>query len=297
MARAREGRTAGCGLCALLGCGNRSRVRPQRRGARRTQAFSERISGFGDDGAALQSLGDAAIAANQPAEAVAALDAYSQTTQRPALLLLRGEAREQAGKPLDAAADYQAVYLRFAISEQARQAATKLGFLRASLGANYPPLALDQRLTHAAMLFGAKSWNDARNEYSELMPRTFRRRSRARAIAHSGMRSGAGFGTRRNGRRCKSPIPMWMPNALDALAEYYRAQQQEPQMVAAVEGAVSRAPSSHWAESALFSGGELLLGAARSRPRGELLQAARGKFSDINQRRRQRSGAWRGPPF
>ena len=53
--------------------------------------------------AVLQSLGDAALGANQPAEAAAALDDYSQTTQRPSLLLLRGEARE-AGSRLSAAA-------------------------------------------------------------------------------------------------------------------------------------------------------------------------------------------------
>jgi soluble lytic murein transglycosylase len=204
--------------------------------------------------AALQSLGDAAIAANEPAEAVAALDAYLQTTQRPALLLLRGEAREQAGKPLDAVADYQAVYLRFAISEQARQAATKLGFLRASLAANYPPLVLDQRLTHAAMLFGAKSWNDARNEYSELMPELSgadRERAQLR-ILECGVALGSGPGEIVALQITDSDVDA---ERMDALAEYYRAQQQEPQMVAAVEGVVSRAPSSHWAESALFLAG------------------------------------------
>ena len=54
---------------------------------------------------ALQSLGNAAIAANQPQAAVAALDAYSLTPQQPALLFLRGEAYEQAGKPAEAAND------------------------------------------------------------------------------------------------------------------------------------------------------------------------------------------------
>src|ERR1700691_5044358 len=119
--------------------------------------------------AALQSLGDAALAASQPGEAVTALEAYPQTTQRPALLLLRGEASEQAGKAPDAGADFQRVYLRFVLDEQARQAGVKLGFLRTSMGATYPPLALDQRLTHAAMLFGAKSWSDARSEYAALV--------------------------------------------------------------------------------------------------------------------------------
>jgi hypothetical protein len=46
----------------------------------------------------LQSIGLAAMALNQPAEAVRALDAYSLTAQRPGLLLLRGEAREKPGK-------------------------------------------------------------------------------------------------------------------------------------------------------------------------------------------------------
>jgi soluble lytic murein transglycosylase len=204
--------------------------------------------------AALQSLGDAAFAANQPAEAVAALDAYSQTTQRPALLFLRGAAREQAGKPLDAVADYQAVYLRFATSEQARQASTKLGFLRSSLGANYPPLAIDQRLAHAAMLFAAKSWNDARNEYADLMPELSgadRERAQLR-ILECGVALGSGPWEM---TALQISDPDVDAERLDALAEYYRAQQQEAQMVTAVEGVVSREPSSHWAESALFLAG------------------------------------------
>jgi peptidoglycan lytic transglycosylase len=204
--------------------------------------------------AALQSLGDAAFAANQPAEAAAALDEYSQTTQKPGLLLLRGEARERAGKTFDAVADYQAVYMRFATGEQARQAATKLDFLRGTLGASFPALALDQRLAHASMLFGAKSWNDARNEYATLMPElTGADQERAQLrILECGVALGSG-------PDAMAALPVTDPDVdaerWEALAEYYRALQQEPQMVAAVEGVVSRASASHWAESALFLAG------------------------------------------
>ena len=204
--------------------------------------------------AALQSLGDAALASNQPGDAVTALEAYAQTTQRPALLLLRGEAREQAGKPLDAVADYQAVYLRFAVSEQARQAATKLGFLRSSLAPNYPALPLDQRLAHTAMLFGAKSWSEAREEYAEIMPELSgadRERAQLR-ILECGVALGSGPSEM---VALQITDPDVDAERLDALAEYYRAQQQEAQMVTAVEGVISRAPSSHWAESALFLAG------------------------------------------
>jgi soluble lytic murein transglycosylase len=204
--------------------------------------------------AALQSLGDAALAAKQPAEAVAALDEYSQTTQRPALLLLRGEAREQAGKPLDAVADYQALYMRFATSEQARQAGTKLGFLRSTLGSDYPPLALDQRLAHAAILFGAKSWSDARNEYAAIMPGLSgadRERAQLR-ILECGVALGAGTAE-------MVALPISDPDVdaerLESIAELYRTQLQEAPMIAAIEAVLLRAPSSHWAESALFLAG------------------------------------------
>jgi soluble lytic murein transglycosylase len=199
----------------------------------------------------LQSLGEAAIAANQPAQAAAALNDYALTTQRPGLLLLRGEAREQSGQTLDAISDYQAVFMRFATSEQARQAGVKLAFLRSSMGPTYPPLALDQRLVHASMLFGAKSWRDARNEYAALMPELAgadHERAELR-ILECGVALGSGPSE-------VAALQLTDPDVdaerYDSLAEYYRAQQQEPQMVTAIEAVVTRAPTSHWAESALF---------------------------------------------
>ena len=69
---------------------------------------------------ALQSLGVAALALNQPAEILTALDSYPQTAQKPALLFLRAEAREQSAQPLLAAADYQTIYLHFPMSEIGR---------------------------------------------------------------------------------------------------------------------------------------------------------------------------------
>ena len=39
---------------------------------------------------------------------------------------------KKPSQPVEAAADYQAIYTRFAVSEQAREAAVKLGFLLGS---------------------------------------------------------------------------------------------------------------------------------------------------------------------
>ncbi len=203
---------------------------------------------------ALQSLGEAAIAAKQPADAVAALDAYAATPQKPALLFLRAEAREQAGRPLDAAADYEELYARFAASDQGREAGAKLDFLRGSLGAQLPPLPVDERLAHAAIMFGAKDWADARNEYAALAPELSgpdRERAQLRML-ECGLALGAGPS---EVAALQISDPDVDAERSDSLAEFYRSQQQETQMVAAIEAAVARAPSSHWAESALFLAG------------------------------------------
>jgi len=200
---------------------------------------------------ALQTLGEAALASNQPAEAIAALNAYSATPDRPALLFLRAEAHEQAGEKDLAAADYQAVYMRFAVSEQAREATMKLSFLAGTPGTQIPPIPLDQRNAHAGILFNAKDWGNARNEYAQLLPElTGADRERAQLrILECGVSLGA------------DPAQMASLQVTDpdvdaerfyALAQYYRSLQQDAEMAAAVEGAALKAPQSHWAESSLM---------------------------------------------
>lgn len=203
---------------------------------------------------ALQTLGEAAIASNQPSAAVAALDSSPLTDQRPTLLLLRAEARERVGQSTEAVADYQTIYSRFATSEQAREVGMKLSFLRGSLGEKFPALSLEQRLMHASTLFAEKEWHDARNEYSELLPELSGadlERAHLR-ILECGMALGAGPSE-------VTALTVSDPDVdaerLDSLAEYYRSENQESDMVAAVEAVVARAPESHWAEAALFLAG------------------------------------------
>jgi len=203
---------------------------------------------------ALEALGTAAIGAKQPAAAVAALDAYPQTQQRSALLFMRGEAHEEAGQILDAATDYRAVYESFPTSEHAREAGVKLDFLRSTPGVQIPAIPVNDRLAHAEALFNAKNWSDARDEYAESLPQlsgTARERAQLR-ILECGMSLGGG----------PSEVTALQISDPDvdaersyALAQYYRDQQQEAQMVAEVEAAATRAPASFWTEASLFLAG------------------------------------------
>ena len=203
---------------------------------------------------ALESLANAALAANRPADAVAALQSYAATSDRPPLLYLRGAAREMAGDLSGAAADFQSLYLRFATTEQGREASTRLSFLRGNPAAKIPPLTIDLRLAHADLLFGAKMWDDARSEYAEILPElagAARERAQLR-ILECGMSLGAGPSEM---AALQISDPEVDAERFVALADFYRSQQQEPELAAAVESAVSRAPASRWTERALFLAG------------------------------------------
>jgi soluble lytic murein transglycosylase len=203
---------------------------------------------------ALESLAIAAIAVNQPNVALEELNAYAATSSKPSLLLLRGEAHEQAGRPLEAVSDYQSLYLRFPLAEQSRQANAKLDFLRTTLKAGYIELPLDQRFAHADALFNGRLWSEARNEYAQLLPLVSgadHQRAELR-ILECGISLGGGIGAITT---IQITDPDVMAERYFALAQFYRSVSPDSNMPPAVESAVSSAPQSRWAEQSLFLAG------------------------------------------
>lgn len=203
---------------------------------------------------ALQTLSEGAISANQPTAAVEALDEYALTPERPALLLARGEAHEAARQPVQAASDYLAIYTHYPLSDQGKQAWNKLDFLRSSLGDQIPAIPIEARLVHAQIIFNDQQWNDARKEYSEILPElagTDRERAEVR-IMECGVSLGAGP-TELAALQVSNPDVDAERHY--AVANYYRAVGYDAQLNQEVEAAVSRAPSSIWSDNALFLAG------------------------------------------
>jgi soluble lytic murein transglycosylase len=203
---------------------------------------------------AIEALAGAAIASNQPNVALAAFESYRATNNKPALLLLRGEAFEQAGRPLEAAEDYQALYLRYPTVEQGRQAVAKLNFLRSTLKSGYIEIPLDDRFAHAGALLNARLWGEARTEYAELLPQLSgadKERAELR-ILECGVSLGAGISVIAALQITDSDVDA---ERFLALAQYYRSASPDLQMPQAVESAAVRAPQSRWAEQALFLAG------------------------------------------
>jgi soluble lytic murein transglycosylase len=205
---------------------------------------------------ALGALGTAALASAQPKEILAAFDGYPALKDKPALLFLRAQAYEALNDPVRAAIDYQKVYLVFPTADQARESGEKLGFLRSVKTTQLlvPEIPVEKQIEHAAAIFGARQWSEARDEYSHLV--TVLKGAEQERAELRVLLCGLALGSN------PAHIIELKINDADvdaeryyALANHYRNQQQETTMVSAIDAAIARDPSSRWTESALFLGG------------------------------------------
>src|SRR3984957_473574 len=205
---------------------------------------------------ALGALGTAALASAQPKEILAALDGYAALKDKPPLLFLRAQAYEALNDPVRAALDYQKVYLVFPTADQARESGEKLRFLRSSKTTQLlvPEIPVEKQTEHAAAIFGARQWSEARDEYSHLvtvLKGAEQERAELRVLL-CGLALGSGPA---QVTALKINDPDVDAERYYALANHYRNQQQETIMVSAIDAAIARDPASRWTESALFLGG------------------------------------------
>src|SRR5947209_1558152 len=70
--------------------------------------------------------------------AIDALNNYSATSTKPALLLLRAHAYQLAGKLLPAAKDYQTIFYKFPLADEAKPASSALTQLNKQLHSEFP---------------------------------------------------------------------------------------------------------------------------------------------------------------
>jgi len=206
---------------------------------------------------AATSLVQTALAIGKSENALAALDAYPNSNVKPALLLLRAQAREKLAaakgeKPSIAAADYLDLYFRFPLSDEAKTAGQRIASLQAALGEQFPGTPLQTQIARAETFYLAKRWHDARSEYAGLLPKlsgTYRERADLR-VAECDVQSG--------GRQeLLSAVSLTDPE-LDAeriftISQAYRSQNLEPQMLDEIDQLVKSHPQSPWVEDGLFA--------------------------------------------
>jgi len=205
------------------------------------------------------SLAQTALSSGKAGDALAALDAYPNTSAKPALLLLRAQAHEKISaakgeKPAAAAADFLDVHYRFPLNDEAKEAGDKIPQMQSALGESFPGVPMQTRMARAEAFYIAKRWREAATEFASLLPKVSgvdHQRADLR-IVQCEVELGGKLDQ-------LNEIPVTDPE-LDAerifsIAQAHRGLKQEPQLLEDVDQLVKRYPQSIWTADALFGAG------------------------------------------
>jgi tetratricopeptide (TPR) repeat protein len=116
----------------------------------------------------LDALAASAIEAGRPQDAVEAFAGYPLAGNKPALLLDRAHVYQAAGQTVRAAKDYQTIFYKYPLGDEAKAAGTALAALQKSLRSEFPYGTAEMQEQRAQILFDAHKWRDARAEFDKL---------------------------------------------------------------------------------------------------------------------------------
>jgi soluble lytic murein transglycosylase len=205
------------------------------------------------------SLAQIALEAGKGEAALAALEAYPNTKSKPALLLLRAQAREKVAaakgeKPSAAAADYLDLYYRFPLNDEAKAAGQRIPSLQFALGEEFPGTPMQTQMARAEAFFLARRWREARTEYENLLPKLAASASERAVlrVAQCDVQMGGKLDL-------LSALTLSDPE-LDAeriytMSQAHRSRKLESQMLDEVDQLAKRFPQSSWVEEGLFAAG------------------------------------------
>src|SRR5438445_4265985 len=205
----------------------------------------------------LEALGPAAIEAGKPQLAVDALEAYPSTTSKLPLLLLRADAHKAAHQTALAAKDYQILFHKYPLSDEAKAAAVALPLLTKSLGKEYPYPGVELQEHRAQAFFDARKWKEARAEFEKLQGMLHEPANPHRQLAQLRIAE-----ARVQLRGPSSLVSSLSPTDFDvdaerlyALSQIYRSDKKESEMLSAIEQLAQRYPASKWNEEGLMAAG------------------------------------------
>ena len=220
--------------------------------------YRERYPDTAMSDSAVEALAQAAIAAGQPSDAVAALQGYSRTAAKPLLSLLRAQANEKAAlakgeRPLAAAKDYLEVIYRFPLNDEAKVAVERIPYLQAILGEQFPGTPIETEIGRAEALYDARRWKDVRKTYEDLLPKLSGVAHDRASLRLAQVQVQLG-GSAEALESLKLTDPELDAERIFSLSQLQRSAKLEAAMFAAIEQVVSTYPQSPWAEEALFAG-------------------------------------------
>jgi peptidoglycan lytic transglycosylase len=190
-------------------------------------------------------------------DAIDALNAYSGTATKPALLLERAHAYQAAHQYPRAAKDYQTIFYKSPLTDEAKAAGSALPQINHIMGKEYPYPGVEMQELRAESFFDAHKWREARTEYEKLLTMVkdpanpTRQRAQLRvAEARIQLKGATSLLT-----SLKTPDPEVDAERLYEVSQAQRSAKHETEMLTTIEDLAQKYPKSSWTEEALMAAG------------------------------------------
>ncbi|HET8922128.1 MAG TPA: transglycosylase SLT domain-containing protein [Candidatus Acidoferrum sp.] len=205
----------------------------------------------------LEAFAQNAVQIGHPQEAIDALVAYSPTTTKSTLLLERARAYQAAHQLARAAKDYQVIFYKFPLTDEAKPAGSALSQLMHALGKEYSYPGVEMQEQRAQLFYEAHKWREARAEFEKLLTmlkdpeNPARQRAQLRAAQCRVQLKGSPSLI----ASLKTPDLDVDAERLYALSQAYRNAKKESEMFNALNTLALNYPVSKWNEEGLMAAG------------------------------------------
>lgn len=205
----------------------------------------------------LQSFAPAAVQMGNAQEAIDALNAYPAASSKPELLIERASAYQAAHQLPRAAKDYQTVFYKFPLSDEAKPAGSALTQVMHALGKEYAYPGVEMQEQRAQIFYDAHKWKEARAEFEKLLtmlkdPANPSRQRAQLRVAECRVQS---KGSPSQIASLKTPDLEVDAERLYALSQAYRSAKKESEMFNALNSLAQTYPVSKWNEDGLMAAG------------------------------------------
>ena len=205
----------------------------------------------------LEAFAPSAVMLGHTQEAIEALEAYPGTGSKPTLLYERGHAYQAAHQLARAAKDYQTVFYKYPLADEAKPASSALSQVMHALGKEYVYPGVEMQEQRAQIFYDAHKWKEARSEYEKLLTmlkdpaNPTRQRAQLRVAECRVQLKGSPSLI----AAVKTPDLEVDAERLYALSQAYRNAKKETEMFNALNTLAQSYPVSKWNEDGLMAAG------------------------------------------
>src|SRR2546425_11854452 len=190
-------------------------------------------------------------------EAIDALNAYPATSSKRGLRLERGRAYQAAHQLARAAKDYQAIFYKSPLADEAKPAGSAQSQVMHALGKEYPYPGVEMQEQRSQAFYDARKWKEARAEFEKLLtmlkdPENPTRQRAQLRVAQCRVQS---KGSPSLIAALKTTDLEVDAERLYALSQAYRNDKREAEMFTALSTLAQKYPVSKWNEEGLMAAG------------------------------------------